>query len=488
MAIIILPPGSTSTDLQNAISNAGSGDIIEISNNITITENVEIPVGRSITIRSTTGNNWVLTQVILDARHVWVRGSLILQNITLDGGRSGGGIIVDNNANLTINTGTIIRNCFAYNGSVVLVVGGSFNMVDGEISNNKAINGGGVFIVGGNFNMAGGEISDNEAGGGGGVFVTRNSAFTMHGGAIRRNEAVYNGGGVSIYHSTFNMQSGEISENITGMVGGGVSIWTTTSNISNSHPINPRSIFVMTGGEISRNMAEGRFDWGWLEGWGGGVYVRESEFVMSDGEINNNIAQRGGGVGTEASLFNMKENGRISNNTANENGGGIYLVPVLASRFNNALTMNGGIIRNNMAHNGGGIFNSDSSLTDISGTSEIINNKATNNGEGQGGGVYTEGFNHLVITGPRVRFANNRADFATEREPINDAVYATHILNMEGNWTAPFRQGYNNFDINQNGTRIEPEGDLLKIMLLFLTMFCRPRKKCYCKDCCKKCC
>lgn len=56
-ATIILPPGSTSADLQTAINDAASGDIIEISENMTFSEMVRVPSEKEITIQSTSGNN-----------------------------------------------------------------------------------------------------------------------------------------------------------------------------------------------------------------------------------------------------------------------------------------------------------------------------------------------------------------------------------------------------------------------------------------------
>ena len=49
---IILPPGSTSADLQEAINNAASGDTIIISGDMPFTDTVTIPTGKEITIQS----------------------------------------------------------------------------------------------------------------------------------------------------------------------------------------------------------------------------------------------------------------------------------------------------------------------------------------------------------------------------------------------------------------------------------------------------
>ena len=352
MSIIVLPPGSTGADLQNAIDNADFGGTIEISSNITLTGSVAIPTNSSLTIQSSTGNNWVLAQAISNTRHFMAGGNLTLQNITLDGGAISGGVQM-NGGNLTIDAGTIIRHCFATNGGGVSInTGGSFTMLGGEINGNISnTDGGGVFLhVGSNFTMLGGKISENQAVGGGGILVNWESIFTMNDGEISGNEADTGGGVFITGNSTIIMHGGEISNNKAGAhIGGGVS--------------------------------------------GGVLVVGGSTFIMDGGKINNNMAS---------------------------NGGGIYAW----------------------------------SVVDISGNAEIVNNTATNNSHGLGGGIFTNNFNLLTVTGPLVRFANNKADFATNRESANDAVYATHILNMESNWTVPFQQGYNNFDINQLGPRV----------------------------------
>ena len=63
--------------------------------------------------------------------------------------------------------------------------------------------GGGVLVLGGTFNMNGGSISDNMAENGAGVYVKDNSSnagtFTMNGGTITNNKVIKgNGGGVYV--------------------------------------------------------------------------------------------------------------------------------------------------------------------------------------------------------------------------------------------------------------------------------------------------
>jgi uncharacterized repeat protein (TIGR02543 family) len=141
---------------------------------------------------------------------------VILRNITITGGKvdiyhsttmddyNGGGILVDEKADLTIADGAyIVGNQADDNeagcGGGVFVIG-KLTMTGGEISNNEyTIYGGGVYVAG-EFTMTGGTISGNAASDGGGVFVA--GKFTMTGGTINCNKdgAVY----VSSY-GTFRM-------------------------------------------------------------------------------------------------------------------------------------------------------------------------------------------------------------------------------------------------------------------------------------------
>ena len=440
MATIILQPSSSSENLQIAINNAvpGVNTIIVVSSDIVFTGVVIVPADRIITLVA--DGNWTL---------IGSSGNAFTVNGILNLGEENPSF----NGNLTITGFT--------NSAIRVTSGGIFTMYGGVISGNMSESGGGVSIIGGTFNMAAGLISNNIAGIGGGVHVCQVSTniFNMTGGIISGNEATngsVGGGGVAMFGGEFNMSGdASIENNIVSGSGGGIYISLSISSFNmngNARIANNEAVF-LGGGIVS------------LSGASTNIY---------GGEISGNTARSGGGISVSLGSVGVY-GGEIADNGA-KNGGGIWVDETATADISG----NSVIINNNAVNgNGGGIYNLGS--VGISGNAEISNNRATYDGNGQGGGIYTDDFNRLTVIGPRVKFANNRADFATEREPANDAVYATHILNMEGNWTVPFQQGYNNFDINQNGTRIEPEDDCLKIILLLLIMFCRPKKRCCCK-------
>ena len=100
----------------------------------------------------------------------------------------GGGVFVSANATFTVNGKATISRNSAYIEST---------------SSWKNNYGGGVLVLGGTFNMNGGSISDNMAENGAGVYVKDNSSnagtFTMNGGTITNNKVIKgNGGGVYV--------------------------------------------------------------------------------------------------------------------------------------------------------------------------------------------------------------------------------------------------------------------------------------------------
>jgi predicted outer membrane repeat protein len=136
---------------------------------------------------------------------------------------------------------------------------------------------------------------------------------------------------------------------------------------------------------------------------------------MIDGKISSNTATNdfGGGIYT-AGNFDMKH-GEISNNKAVYGGGGIYNVGIFRA-------FNGCVISNNKAgSNGGGI-----GVPDV---------------------TYLESI--YIYDG--VVFSNNSALIAYNRDSIHDGLYNSHI-DSSVIWTAPFTQGYNNYDISYIGS------------------------------------
>jgi len=345
-ATTILPPGSTSEDLQNAINSAASGDTIEISSNMIFVGAVGIE--KEITIQSISGNNWILSQNNPSMRHFTVNGTLILQNITLNGNDVGGGIDVRSGA-FNMNSNTTITNCYNTDGGAVRTYE-TVNMYGGTIINNTATYGCVLINRSGIFNMYSGTITKNTVGYGGGVLTFSN--FNMYGGIITDNTAGY-GGGVYIRGGIFNLSEGTISENNSRNYGGGVVIadYTGTGVFGS---------FTMTGGKIIQNIAAN---------YGGGVYAFVGNFNMSNGSISENSAGIGGGIGIASNgIVNITGGSYITNNTITSNGGGIFVVAT--GKLN--ITGTNYITDNKAGTNGGGIYTEDTTYTNLNTASSTV--------------------------------------------------------------------------------------------------------------------
>jgi hypothetical protein len=322
-------------------------------------------------------------------------GTMIMEYGKISGNNTvtnaGGGVIVATGSSFTIKDGEISKNTsFASGGGVFNE--GNFVMTDGSIDNNNGSSGGGVRTTGAaaNVRMEGGKISNNTSTGEAGGVSVGNGVFEMKGGEISNNTAQANGGGMMNY-ARFVMEGGKIDNNIANNGGG----------IRNS---GAAASFRMENGVISNNTA--RSD-------GGGVSLAGGNMIMENGKISGNNAARAGGIAVGTGLSLTMNGGEISGHSVTGNGGGLFVWGLF--------TMNGGKISDNTASGGGGI------------------------------GINVADYANLRI-GANAVFDNNTASTARNRATANDTVYATNIAATQ--WTDPFSQGFNNYDITSTGTTV----------------------------------
>ena len=420
--------------LNAAINNATEGQETEIflSDNIVVTDTIEIPSNKVITL-----NLGGHTVSYAGSGHVsifTVKGTLtLIGDGTITGGTGnnksdrhvykGGGVYVDTGA--VFNMGTEDRTCNveitennapkiagngSFGGGVYVNSNATFNMYSGTISDNYVNRSGAGVYVNSNaiFNMYGGSICQNKvdesnsSDGGAGVYLKSDAVFNMEDGTISKNEA-NNGGGVYVDNATFTMDGGSISENSCRNSVAAAAVYVDGKTAQ----------FIMNGGLIDQNIADyddgknngcavkvdsgGKFE---LNGnsvisntQGNGVIVTGynyssprvySSFTMNDGTITGNKttttsgATHAGGAGVlvqDGCTFTMND-GAITENTALSYGGGIYIVEA-------TFVMKGGEITENTATNeGGGVCVSTRATMEMSGGSITENNAQ------YGGGVY----------------------------------------------------------------------------------------------------
>ncbi len=202
--------------------------------------------------------------------------------------------------------GGIIKDNTGYRGAGVHVVGQSYNFRATMLLNNGTIQG----------NTCNSNVS--QLAGGGGVYIEGNAEVTMEGGKILDNTAV-NG------------------------VGGGIcTIDGYTTNFPDPNAPNAWAIetysryypaaFTMLGGTISGNQAKTSGTSQTIigdGGCGGGVYIASNCVTLKGGYIENNTAQRqGGGVYVGSIPYKLTiYNAVVTGNEASVLGGGVWACP-----------------------------------------------------------------------------------------------------------------------------------------------------------------
>lgn len=351
---------------------------------------------------------------------------------------------------------------------IVEMHGGTITDCKCDVFDHKQQFGGGVHIYQdlAKFTMTGGTISNCSASSGGGVMVWGDSGtgkpiFIMDGDPattkITGCNATGNGNGGAVYvqESTFNFKNGTLSGNYAWRYGGAININETAiltlegncviqDNVARAGggisqeaggcviDINSNGVLIKNNQAIANEGIVGGIT---ANGQGGGILIEKGTFRMSTGKILNNYASRnGGGVSCYVSrligdVTAEITGGEISGNSAGISGGGIDLYadkvfdpsnpqPTETKDDNGpnglndvVVTLTNGILHSNSAKNGGGIYvgiNSDNSTAEMTISSSytestIYGNTAT----GNGGAI---GLNHGTVTVESGNFSNNTAE------------------------------------------------------------------------------
>ena len=427
--------GTMGTGLKDLIGEAESGEIIVLTQNYIETESITIDKPIKVDLNGYTinymGKNAPLFVV------VGQEGDLVLQDgadgeaVALSGGT--GEIVgrseeldrlieVKEGGTLTIAGGTLkskgVRVVLSNNSNVTMT-GGHIKESGIFSTESDGSNGGGMLLMNKSvFAMSGGSIEGNFGRLGGGIYVT-DSQVTISGSAeISGNKVAQNGGGIYARgESTVTVSGGKISENKADDCGGGIGAVDTSS-------------VTVSGGEISRNTARGAAEKGTIslggvtykKHYGGGgifgeknttITLEESCLIDSNrSEATEPNGKRGGGYNGGGGIFSLGKiimnGGTVSNNYAEDAGGGIY-----SAGWGSRFEMTDGTVSNNIAHKDeggglridcsglitGGTFESNETHTTFDwggggifvttgGTLEITNLLVTGNtAEGFGGGV-----------------------------------------------------------------------------------------------------
>lgn len=401
------------TVISNNISSVYGGGMSVVGGSVTLNEtqilsNTAVQRGGGVYVYAPSSGNTFFTQN---------NDSLIAYNhATQASAGSGGGVYLDGRSSGILSGGQIFSNTAEGDGGGLYVFQGTVTLNGGQIlSNTAGQDGGGIFIDEGNATLSDGEIRGNQANVGGGVYVYDSTAtFTQTGDSeIAYNKTAQtttNGGGVYVNYGHATLSSGQIHHNTAGQGGGlfifygnatlnGGQILSNTANNDGGgvYVDNTTAAFTQTGASLiayNTGTANGggvyvRYGSAMLSGReilsntvsngnGGGVYVANGSATLNAGQIRGNQARYGGGVYVYNTTAAFTQTGvtTITHNTANTNGGGLYVV-------NGSATLSGGAICDNNASTGGGMYVAGNAQVNAS-QGQIVRNTA----QFGGGGIY----------------------------------------------------------------------------------------------------
>jgi hypothetical protein len=365
---------------------------IEPKSNVTL-----IGAGMDSTILDAAGNKTSVMKIVY-VENVDVSG------FTLTGGSgniyspkyedspNGGGIF------LSLSS-AIVRSCkitenSAYSGGGILAGSPQSVISDCIISKNHAHTGGGVSLNTGtlaNCIIEGNEADQDETGlegKGGGIYIFFSNFETKLNYCTITNNIGIIGGGVYCESTTLSIYNTTIEHNSSREYGGGIGLINDRySTISNCNIKNNKSVLgagiysynsfsSILNSSIESNISTRNEN---KSGLGGGIYSSyRSSLYLKGCQINENIADNGGGILNDSADFTIEEC-QIARNIA-ENGGGIYcnLSDIVIKKC---------IIEKNLADQGGGFFCSRAARPHIMDTVFEGNQAVNDSKNGTGGGV-----------------------------------------------------------------------------------------------------
>ncbi len=253
------------------------------------------------------GSTLTLENITVDGGAVW-SGEVnpVLQRGTVNTGVTAIGALVatEANAHIILGEGAVLQNNAGANAvNLGTRTGGKLTVDGGEIINNYSS--AGAIWGGGEIILNSGKISYNHGGIGGAIRVVTNigTVLTMNGGEMNHNYSDGNGGaiwaGASKSNNVYVLNGGEMAYNYSATTGGAiyagyyetVKIGGTfkmhdndcASEIGAAIRFHDHASFVMTGGEIYNNGANGN-----------SLFLNNNTTTLTGGKITDNFGYSGG--------------------------------------------------------------------------------------------------------------------------------------------------------------------------------------------------
>lgn len=407
-----------------------------------------------------------------------------LQNVINDNGKYEGNEITRTDDTITLN-GNVVREeneggITINNGDITIDLNGKDIDGDGKTGAVITVTGAGTSLTiqdstaktvtdeKGDEKYESGAVTGGNGGQGAGVIVKDGASATLESGSISNNTAKINGGGVYVEDGSFTMTGGEISNNEGGNAGGGVFVNTIIAEMRDG-----KGTFTMTGGTISGNHANAG---GGVEAYGDANYMGNDYSNVGDnayaainitgGKIINNTADKdGGGVAAQWNTVNIS-GAEISGNKAGNIGGGAWLANSNTEITGSKITDNH--VTGTTVNGGGGIY-AGGGTAEISGTEISWNTSTTrgggisgdanmtltdvtiteNHADGYGGGMYINGngkvtVNATVSGGSKIynNTADDHSDDVYKQKGATIKLPAASLMNVVGKDGKPITGWY----------------------------------------------
>ncbi|HBO43663.1 MAG TPA: hypothetical protein DD670_06980, partial [Planctomycetaceae bacterium] len=342
-----------------------SGSQLEILGDVTIVG----PGAETITVDADTKSR---------ALSVGASLNVAISGLTITNGREDiGGGILSQFATLVLADMAIIDSRASEYGGALCSIGGSVSIVSSTIEGNQAGGGAGVYSTGA-LTIEGSSVATNTAEGPGGGIYSEGSLTIGHS-VVSLNVAGSWGGGVN---GVGTFTDSVVADNRAGSRGGGVygggtfvNCTVSGNRVTSSVAGYGGGIFTTVAGILVDCVLSGNTS----RGLGGGIYCSGKPLWITRSTITDNVSEKGGGGICHEGLQRIFiENTLIANNSASQDGGGVYA----PQGSGGSITLVGCTVADNSAvGKGGGIFIYQTSTGLTIHNSVVALNEATDNAD-----------------------------------------------------------------------------------------------------------
>ena len=375
---------------------------------------------------------------------------------------SGGGIYAGYSSNL------IIENCVVENNAATSSYGGGIQTIycynvaisDSVITDNESYYGGGIGLYANVQNTIDNTIiRNNTSYAGGGIYATRptvssgtsyvNDTTITNSQIVNNTAAAHAGGAFFQYSENVTVAGSMISGNAANTACGGIYFYASGHSLVTGSTIANNSAITHGGGVMINHVTSDVF----------ATLLGEVEII--DTTISGNVSGwHGGGIYLDSYSSMILESSLIANNTARDDGGGIYSHSAMAINNttisgNKAETIDGQTSNNT---GGGMYFGSPTAVM------TLTNSTITNNTAYSGAGVVTSTSAGVQASAFNTIIAGNTGSANDGRHDAYGRVMATSSHNLIGIATglAGITNGTNNNQIGTAATPLNPKLGILR--------------------------